>query len=423
MSAGRKLNILVLHGMGRRANWFSGVADVELMFPRYDTANNYVVHNCYYPRPAILEHAEFDAIVMMSTFMDWMTREGLDSEWAAQYAFLKNTPAVKIVFPQDDYWNCEIRDTFYVEWGMDIVHPVCPPASWPELIPRFLAGGGVAKLGFTTYVTDYTRQVAKHATPWDSRQWDFVYRATKLPKAPNRYGIVKGQIGDRFINALPAGHSFRLNISTDPKDLIRGDAWYDFIGNAKGILGSNSGSSIRLRNHAVRDRLAELRRNNPAASLEEMEERVVAPEDRNKEYTAVSPRNVEAAALGAVQLLAPGPYSGILNAYEDFIPLAEDAGNMDEVLRIWSNRAECIEIARRARDKVFAAEAMQVEAVIASVDSLIRERRRPSSRPTSIDAVRRAYQAQFATTFLLRLPGRVSRAVARRIPVVNRFVS
>ena len=29
-------DILVLHGMGPRNTWFSGVADIELMFPLYD---------------------------------------------------------------------------------------------------------------------------------------------------------------------------------------------------------------------------------------------------------------------------------------------------------------------------------------------------------------------------------------------------
>ena len=422
MTQARRLNVLVLHGMGRPKNWFAGVADVELMFPRYDAGNNYLVHNCYYPRPAILERARFDAVIMMSTFIDWVTREGLESDWLAQYEFLRTTDAVKIVFPQDDYWNCEIRDAFYVEWGVDAVFPVCPPESWPELIPRFLATGGTARLGFTTYVTEYTRRIAKHATPWDTRQRDFVYRATKLPKAPNRYGIVKGMIGERFMGALPANHGFRLDISTDPRDLIRGDAWYDFIGNAKGILGSNSGSSIRLRNRAVRDQLAAYRAAHPAASLEEIEEHVIAPEDRHKEYTAISPRNVEAGALGTVQLLVPGPYSGLLEPYADFIPLAEDCSNIDEVLGIWSDRTRCVEIARSARDKVFAAKAIQVETAIADVLSIIADRK-PSAGPTDFESVRRAYQAQFAASFMLRLPGRVGRAVARRIPVLNRLVS
>lgn len=419
----RRLNILVLHGMGRRSRWFAGVADVELMFPRYDAENNYVVHNCYYPRPAVLAHAEFDAVIMMSTFMDWVAREGLESRWIEQYRFLKETGAVKIVFPQDDYWFCEVRDAFYLEWAVDVVHPVCPPESWPELIPRFLARGGTAKLGFTTYVTNYTRRIAKHALPWDGRRWDFVYRATRTPKAPNRYGIVKGQIGDRFIAALPAGHAFRLNISTRPKDLIRGDAWYDFIGAARGVLGSSSGSSIRLRNHGVRDRLHEYGRQHPAASLGEVEERVIAPEDRQKEYTAISPRNIEAAALGTVQLLTPGPYSGVLNAHEDFIALAEDCSNIDEVLRAWSSRTECLAIARRAREKVFAAKAIQVEDAITGVHEMIRERRPVGARVTNMEAVRRAYATQFATTFMLQLPLRVGRAVGRRTPVVSRFVS
>lgn len=421
MNRERPLNILVLHGMGRRTRWFAGVADVELMFPRYDAANRYVVHNCYYPCPAVLSRVEFDGVIMMSTFMDWVTREGLDSPWVRQYRFLKDTAAVKVVFPQDDYWYSELRDAFYTDWGIDLVHPVCPPETWPDLIPRYLASGRKARLGFTTYVTEYTRRIATHAKAWDRRKWDVVYRATKIPKAPNRYGIVKGELGDRFASTLPAGHPLRLNISTDPKDLIRGKAWYDFIGDSRGILGSNSGSSIRLRNHAVRDALNSYRTAHPAAPLDEVEKHVIAPEDRNKEYTAISPRNVEAAALGTVQLLVPGPYSGLLAPGQDYIELAEDCSNAAEVLGQLKDRGRCLEITASAREKMLEAGEVRAETTIDRVIATIRERHGAHPETLDHDRVRRAHAAQVAAGFLLQLPAKVSRVVARRIPGVSRL--
>lgn len=406
--------------MGRRSKWFAGVADVELMFPRYDRTNEYVVHNCYYPCPPVLQRARFDAVLLMSTFMDWVAREGLKSEWLAQYDFLRAVDSVKIAFPQDDYWYSEVRDAFYTEWGVDLVFPVCPPSSWPELLPRFLASGREARQGFTTYVTDYTRALAQRAQPLSGRKVDVVYRATKLPKAPNRFGVVKGQIGDRFAAALPGGHGLRVDISTEPKDLIRGDAWYDFVGGARAILGSNSGSSIRLRNHEVLAAVQRFQRDNPAASLESVEAQVFPLEDRGKAYTAISPRNLEAAALGTVQILVRGPYSDLLTPDEHFIPLEEDCSNIEDVVARLADQNVCSQMATRARNRLLAEPSLQVESLAAAVDRTVRSRSAGRRRPSEISAVRRSYAVEFSWMFASQFPLRALRAVGRRLPLVGR---
>lgn len=418
----RPLNLLVLHGMGRRSRWFAGVADVELLFPRYDRANRYVVHNCYYPCPAVLAQTRFDAVLLMSTFMDWVAREGLQSEWLAQYRFLLDGEAMTVAFPQDDYWYCEVRDAFYTEWKVDLVFPVCPPESWPELLPRYLATGRPARQGYTTYVTDYTRELARRAQPWASRPRDVVYRATKHPKVPNRFGIVKGQIGERFVEKLPPGHGLRLDISTQPRDLIRGDAWYDFVGGARAILGSNSGSSIRLRNHAVLDHVERYRAEYPAVPLDRVEREALPPEDRDKAYTAISPRNLEAAALGTVQILVPGPYSGLLTAGEHYLPLEEDSRNAADVLTALGDADACAAMAARTRTQLLEAPALQAETVIATVDAAVRARRLLLANAPDLAAVRRIYSVQFGWTFAWQLPVRVLRAVARRVPGLRRWV-
>ena len=38
-----------------------------------------------------------------------------------------------------------------------------------------------------------------------------------------------------------------MDVSNDPKDLIYGDKWVEFLSNSKAVLGSNSGSSVILR--------------------------------------------------------------------------------------------------------------------------------------------------------------------------------
>lgn len=374
MTGNRKLNILVLHAMGKQRNWFAGVADVELLFPNNDRENNYLIHNCYLPLPKILQDYEFDAVYMMSTFMDKITGEGLQGRWIRQFDFLKHTSAIKIVFPQDDYWQCEIRDAFYVDWGVHKVFPVCPPDSWPELIPRYFESGGSIELGYTTYVTDYMKNLSRFAKVWNERDFDVVYRAKRTPGAPNHFGVIKGIIGDRFLSAIGKDSGLLCDISTDPRKLIRGHAWYQFMGASKAILGSNSGSSIRLRNKTISLKLQAYQAENPESLSDEVEEAVIPEIDRNKSYTGISPRNLEAAMLGTVQILVPGAYGGFLKPWEDYIPLPEDCTNIDQVLEHLRDREYCMQVAESCKRKLLEAPELDAERLIERVNGFVRAR-------------------------------------------------
>lgn len=358
--------------MGYERNWFAGVADVELLFPKNDRENNYLIHNCYVALPKVVQDYEFDAVFMMSTFMDKVTQYGLQGRWIRQFDFLKKTSATKIVFPQDDYWHSEIRDSFYVDWGIHKVFPVCPPESWPELIPRYLEMGGSAELGYTTYITNYMKRISRFAKPWNERALDVVYRAKRTPGAPNHFGVIKGIIGDRFLSSIGEDTWLKCDVSTDPRKLIRGDSWYEFMGASRAILGSNSGSSIRLRNKEISLKLQRYQNENPECTSEEVEEAVIPPIDRNKSYTAISPRNLEAAMLGTVQILVPGEYGGFLIPHEDYIPLMEDCSNIDQVLDRLRDHEYCVQVASSCERKLLNAKELDANRFVESVIEFVR---------------------------------------------------
>jgi hypothetical protein len=357
--------------MGPKKGWFSGIADTELMFPKYDRKNRYLVHNCYLNPPTVLQKSEFDGVLIMSTFLDKIVGNGLNSKFSKRYDFLKKFDCVKIAFPQDDYWYSEVRDTFYVDWGIDRVYPVISPESWDELIPRFLATGKSVKQGYTCYVTDYIRKAQSLSKPWNDRKNWVVYRATKIPKAPNQFGIIKGIIGERFKDALKDKTIGSIDISTDPRKIINGDNWICFVSNSRSILGSNSGSSVLLRNHTVFKEINDYKLANPIANLIEVEEKVIHENDRNKNYTAISPRNLEAASLGTLQLLVPGPYSGMLKPYIHYVPLIEDCSNIDEVLSYLNDEKKALKIVELCRENLLNMPELQVESLIKEIITLI----------------------------------------------------
>lgn len=390
------LAILILHGMGPPHTWLKGVADVELMFPTYGAGSRYLVHSGRLPLPRDVATFPFSAVIMTSTFMDRVVENGLSGNWIRQYDFLKTSGARKIVFPQDDYWQCEVRDQFYVDWGIDEVYPVCPPQSWPELIPRCLKSGARVAQGYTTYVTPYMRSLSLQSRPWPERDFDVVYRASRTPTAPNRLGMVKSVIGDRFVEALGPNSELKLDIGGGSGAMIVGSAWHDFVGNSRAILGSNSGSSIRLRNAAVARNIVEYQLRHPGAGLEKVEQDAVPQEDRGKSYTAISPRNVEAAMLNTLQILVPGAYSGILQPYEHYIPLDEDCANAGKVVEALKDEAYCRRIIDACRDRILADTELSVECLIRDVLGRIRTHAGHAEVPggAAFDAMAERYKSR-----------------------------
>lgn len=367
------LKILVLHNMGPRNKWFDGVADVELMFPKYDKTSLYLVHNCFIKIPNYIRDYPFDAILLMSTFMDGVVM-GLDSIWMQQFEFIRTSKAVKIAFPQDDYWFSETRDRFYVDYKIDKVFPVCPESSWPDLVPNYIKSGGCLEQGYTTYLTPHMLSHHQFMKDLKGRKYDVVYRAKKNPAAPNRYGYIKGILGEIFTKAVTNRNDLRLDISTDPKKMFYGKSWIEFIADSRAILGSNSGSSVNLRNREVYEQLLKFQHLNPYYSSDQVECSVFNENDRQKKYTAISPRNLEAAMVGVLQILIPGDYSGFMKPYHDYVPLKEDCSNVDEILEILKDESLCLNMIQNCYNSILSQNSLNVGNVLNGTLEFVRSK-------------------------------------------------
>jgi hypothetical protein len=359
-----RLNILVLHAMGLKNKWFQGVADVELMFPKYDRKSNYVVHNCFIKIPDFIKKYPFDAIIMMSTFMEKIvTSKIFTNQWLSQIEFLKNCKAKKIVFSQDDYWYSEIRDKFYLEYKVSKVYSICAKNSWKELMPKYIASGGKVCRSYTTYITPYMLDLRKKVKQWNKRKFDIVYRTVKSPLVINEFGNIKSLIGQQLLKSLDP-NKLKTDISNEPGKLIYGEKWLKFIGNSRSILGAASGSSIKLRNHNVFKKLLKYQKKYPFHDLQSVKNAVFKYNDINKNYTMISPRNIEAAMLGVMQILTPSSYSNLLKPYVHYLPLKKNCSNIKEIYKYLSNKNKCLKIINNCLNKILNEKTLRVEYII-----------------------------------------------------------
>jgi hypothetical protein len=343
------LNILSLHRMGPPWRRREAVRELEEMMSTYATGHHCLVHDADLPLPDYIKQVPFHAIVLGPTFLCARYAPALFRQTRETYDWIKHTSAVKIAMPQDDYDCAAILDRWMVDWGVDRVVTVCP-GNWDVLYPAYSRTGEI-KLGYTGYISEQWTQDWAAPKRHEDRPIDVSYRAAKLPANFGSVGALKSEIAGRFVRAA-AGKSLRLDISTDSKDLIPGRAWHAFLENSKFCLVTPSGSSLLDPEGEFRRRVTRYTDLHPRAEFAEIAAQCFPGEDRKYSFTPISPRNLEAALAGTVQIATPGAYSGLMQPLRHYIPLNEDCSNIDSVLAIIRDKERVERIAADCKNLV-----------------------------------------------------------------------
>lgn len=326
------MDILLIHGLNSRSKSITSVLEHELLIPNIDHHNSYYVLDANNIIPKLVKNHKFDGIIFTSTFMDLISNPSVSQKIIEKFAFLSGATGYKIALPQDDYWMSEIRDAWYSRMRLDCVYPVCAPEHWTTLLPTYSKTGEIIQ-GYTAYIGPRLLKMREESSSPTIKSYDIVYRSTKYPLYPNTLGIVKGSLGDIFEKAaVDNGFDFSLNVSGD---FIKGDEWKDFLTDSRAVLGSPSGSSTLVRGESDLRAIRAIKEPTSVHTYENLDS-LLPPECLGVDYTAISPRNLEAAALGCLQILIPGNYGNILKPGRDYIPLDftfENLKKIDECLK------------------------------------------------------------------------------------------
>jgi hypothetical protein len=138
------------------------------------------------------------------------------------------------------------------------------------------------------------------------------------------------------------------------------------------MLGSNSGSSVLLRNKKMRNKLLDYKKKYPQKKAIEIEQRILDKCERGKDFTAISPRNLEAAALGILQVLVEGSYSDMLYPGRDFLMLKEDGNNAKEILNSLRDSEKCKQIIIDSKNSLLCNEKLNSEVIISDTIAFIK---------------------------------------------------
>ncbi len=314
-------------------------------FPEY----NHIIHDGSLSPPSYLSEIKWDAILIGSTFLCKVVHPEEFAKAKKDFSWIKDSESIKFAFPQDDYYCSNILDQWMVDWNIDFVYSVLFEHR-ETLYPKYMRHGEIRK-GFTAYIKNSWIEKWKNPKKIGDRSIDISYRSSNLGAYCGTVGFIKGNIGNIFKNKTK-DLNLNIDISSDEKDAIPGDQWHEFMEDSKFCLATPSGSSLLDPNGDFRKKITDYVKENPKKNFFEISQYCFPGQDKKYNFTALSPRNLEAALCETVQIATIGNYSDLMQPYEDYIPLDEDCSNIEEVLKLINDKEICRKIAKNFKAKI-----------------------------------------------------------------------
>jgi hypothetical protein len=310
---------------------FKGFVDASTVtehigsFAQHSRFPVWAVNTAYGPRPG-LRYLRFQAIILhYSLFGSGVYR--LDDDLLE---YLSATDAYKVAFFQDEHYYCAQRFAFIDEHAIDCVFTCLTEPEFPKV---YGARTQVPRLVTTLpgYVSDALLEAARrYAKSEADRRIDVGYRGRPLAPNMGRGALEKTEIALRF-RERAAGSGLTLDIDVEESGRLYGDAWYEFLGDCRCVLGVESGVSAFDLEDRIMPEYEHRRRINPRLRVDDLQD-VLEPWENRIYYRTISPRHFEAAAFRICQVLYPGSYSGLMEPGRHYVELRRDFSNFDGVV-------------------------------------------------------------------------------------------
>ncbi len=312
------------------------VLDLLFCYKRYAHATCYYYSALRGELPSYLLSIKFDLIIFHTIFISqrWIGDKKFKDSVYPIINKLKNSSAVKILLPQDEWIHTVTMNDLINDFQINIVYTVAPETEIKKIYNKVDFKEVKFYKILTGYIDDATvERIERLEAKKIQRDIDIGYRAYKAPMWLGSHGYLKTKIAEIF-NKASSRYNLITNISTDSKDTFHGDSWYRFLMSCKYFIGVEGGATVIDPDGSIWKKGVEYEKGNPNASFSEFEEKCFPGMDGNLHLIAISPRHLEACTTKTCQILVEGRYDGILEANKHYIELKADFSNLNEVLDI-----------------------------------------------------------------------------------------
>jgi len=282
---------------------------------------------------------------------------------------LIHTPLPKALFIQDEYDNFEKTRKWIEKIQFQVVFTCVPHNSIPIVYPsdRF------PNSNFVSVLTGYVPKWAEEKKSWtehNRRKNDVGYRGRRLPFRYGALGQMKYNLGEyfKYKNA-----SFVIDISSQEEDRIYGDKWPQFLEDCRCILGSESGANLFDWDGSLVCRENEYLKQNPSASFSDFQRDIIKDSELLSIMNQVSPRIFEAIGTKTALVLYDGNYSGVIERYTHFFPIAHDYSNWNQVSKFISDKDAVQEMAERTYKDIISSQKFAYSEFVSYVVSCLKK--------------------------------------------------
>lgn len=242
-------------------------------------------------------------------------------------SLLDRFEGVRAVCIQDEYDHVERERR-----GLDRVRPhvvfTCVP---PDQRERVYPSERYPGTDFVHVLTGYVpASLAAGFRPVPLRERPIVigYRGRDIGPRYGRLGRMKFGIGEVFRDAARE-RRVPADIAMDEASRIYGNAWYEWLGRCRCVLGNESGSNVFDFDGSIAEACSRAGWDTVPADVQARIDEL----DRTFRMGQISPRVFEAAATRTALVLYEGRYSDAIRPHEHYVPVRHDHSNLDEVFR------------------------------------------------------------------------------------------
>lgn len=262
---------------------------------------------------------------------------------------LMRSARVSVAMPQDDYTCSALLDDFITRNGIGFV--LTPLTRDLHLLyPKSIACGVQFHEALTGYWETETRvPISSFRKPFEERQIDVGQRVRNLPPHFGHAAQRKGQLAISFA-AAAMQTDFVCDVSTDSSAVLIGNEWWKFLGNIRFTIGRRGGASVADPKGRLQARANQLQLRNPRITYDQIAHRLKTNALPQGDFTAISPRLFECAAMGVCQILEEDHYINGLEPWTHYIPITSNLSNIKDVFAAMRDWSRCKTIVANAED-------------------------------------------------------------------------
>jgi hypothetical protein len=347
------MNVLVLY-YSRQHPLRTAVSDHLYSLDRYTEANCFYVNVGMPGRVDFLRSVEFD-LVVFHTILLWERVNPLQFRAAlSRVDWVADLACPKVILPQDEHLHGDELAWLIGQFGVTHVMSCAQEDQWDLLYPEVDREHVDFATVLTGYLSDDTlERIGRILERSASRDIDVGYRAWDPWPSLGRHGLLKTEIGRRFLKAAQ-GSRLVLDISNNASETFVGDSWFEFLARCKYTIGVEGGASVLDYRGEIMRCTQQFTSEHPNATFGQVEAECFPGSDGSVAYFALSPRHLEACATRTCQVLVEGSYNGILQPGIHYIPMKPDFSDIEDVVELVRSDEARERIVARAYEDVVA---------------------------------------------------------------------